>query len=109
MSLKGHGVQLDCSEAVKWFKKAAEQGDPNAQGILGIMYKKGAGAPRNDEQAYFWLTLAGNVGDKDVSAARDEVASHLTPEQIADVKKRIGEWKPTRTKPPAPAKASDKQ
>ena len=30
----GEGVTQDCFEAVKWYRKAAEQGDPDAQSAL---------------------------------------------------------------------------
>jgi TPR repeat protein len=33
----GKGVRQDAAEAVKWYRKAAEQGDPHAQFILGSM------------------------------------------------------------------------
>ena len=32
----GHGVKKDYKQAVKWFKKAAEQGDARAQNALGL-------------------------------------------------------------------------
>ena len=31
---KGEGVTQDCFEAVKWYRKAAEQGEPDAQSAL---------------------------------------------------------------------------
>jgi TPR repeat protein len=37
MYIEGHGVPQDTAEAVKWFRRAAEQGDALAQGELGDM------------------------------------------------------------------------
>ena len=34
----GLGVPQDCQEGVKWFRRAAEQGDARAQSVLGRMY-----------------------------------------------------------------------
>ncbi len=48
----------DRAEAVKWYRKAAEQGFAKAQSNLGFMYSKGHSVPRNDVQAYIWYTLS---------------------------------------------------
>ncbi|MBQ9260201.1 MAG: sel1 repeat family protein [Neisseriaceae bacterium] len=45
-------------------QRAAQQGDPNAQAILGTMYKKGWGVERNDSQAYEWLEKSARQGNK---------------------------------------------
>ena len=37
----GKGVTIDFKEAVKWARRAAEQGDAQGQAILGVMYHKG--------------------------------------------------------------------
>ena len=37
----GKGVPQDYAEAVKWYRKAAEQGDALAQVNMGIVYHKG--------------------------------------------------------------------
>ena len=42
----GQGVQKDYKEAVKWYRKAAEQGYAKAQFNLGFMYYKVKGCPR---------------------------------------------------------------
>jgi len=39
----GQGVRQDYKEAVKWYKKAAEQGYARAQFNLGLMYSQGQG------------------------------------------------------------------
>ena len=35
---EGHGVARDDKVALKWYRKAARQGDAKAQGALGAMY-----------------------------------------------------------------------
>ncbi|NIP71513.1 MAG: sel1 repeat family protein, partial [Gammaproteobacteria bacterium] len=45
-STNGKGVPKDQSEAVKWYREAAEQGDANAQINLGVMYQKGQGVQK---------------------------------------------------------------
>jgi TPR repeat protein len=44
----GHGVPEDYAEAVKWHRKAAEQGLAEAQSHLGYMYAMGQGVPQNN-------------------------------------------------------------
>jgi len=50
------------NEAVKWFKKAAEQGFAKAQYSLGAMYAKGRGVGQNDNEAVKWLRKAADQG-----------------------------------------------
>ncbi len=45
-------------EAIKWFKKAAEQGYARAQYKLGGMYKRGEGVSRDDKEAVKWYKKA---------------------------------------------------
>jgi TPR repeat protein len=45
-----------------WYARAAEQEHSEAQFILGTMYEKGDGVPRNDDQAYRWISLAARQG-----------------------------------------------
>lgn len=47
----GAGVPIDRTEAAHWFRRAAEQGDPNAWLKLGACYYNGVGVERNHEQA----------------------------------------------------------
>ena len=43
---EGRGVPENDTEAVKWYRKAAEQGDASAQYNLGVMYANGWGRSR---------------------------------------------------------------
>ena len=42
----GLGVEKNNTEAVKWYRKAAEQGYAGAQANLGVMYENGRGVKR---------------------------------------------------------------
>jgi TPR repeat protein len=39
MYRRGKGVRRNSAEAVKWYRKAAEQGDADAQDMLNHYYK----------------------------------------------------------------------
>ena len=51
MYAKGEGVPENDAEAVKWFRKAAEQGDADAQYNLGVMYANGEGVLKDEAEA----------------------------------------------------------
>jgi Sel1 repeat-containing protein len=90
----GHGVRQDSAEALKWFRKAAEQGDLRAQHSLGFMYSVGQGVPQNYVEAYRWYNLAAAQADKSAIQDRDILASHMTPSQIAQAQELSREFKP---------------
>jgi TPR repeat protein/serine/threonine protein kinase len=54
----GLGVKQDYSEAVKWFRTAADQGFAPAQDHLGLMYKAGSGVNRDAAEAMKWFRKA---------------------------------------------------
>ena len=64
---KGEGIPPNFSEAVKWFRKAADQNYAAAQYNLGIMYLKGEGVSPDSSTAVKWYRQAAEQG---VSAAQ---------------------------------------
>jgi TPR repeat protein len=58
----GRFVRQDYKEAVKWYTKAAEQGDAGAQNNLGQCYRRGQGVPQDYKEALMWLTMAAEQG-----------------------------------------------
>ena len=52
----------DYSEAAKWFLKAAEQGDADAQYNLALMYENGEGVKKDYKEAVRWYTKAAEQG-----------------------------------------------
>ena len=59
----GNGVKKDEGEAVRWFRKAATQGDAQAQNSLGLMFDEGRGVVKNDREAVRWYRKAADQGD----------------------------------------------
>ena len=72
----------DNREAVKWYRKAAEQGDAKAQERLGHMYANGEGVPQDFVKAHAWMNLAAAQGFQ--AENRDRLAAQMTPAQIAE-------------------------
>jgi TPR repeat protein len=54
----GRGVQKDEEESVKWFRKAAEQNNANAQLGLANAYLRGTSLPKNEAEAVKWYRKA---------------------------------------------------
>jgi uncharacterized protein len=82
----GRGVPQSDTEAAKWFRRAADQGDALAQFYLGVMYNEGRGVPQDYAEAAKWYRLAADQGDAQaqynlgLSYARGE---GVTPDPIA--------------------------
>lgn len=55
----GLGVPENNAEAVKWYRKAALNGDFYAQNNLGLMYKDGEGIAQNYAEAAKWFRNGG--------------------------------------------------
>ena len=62
---KGIGVKKDFSEAVKWYRKAADQGHSSAQNNLGVCYNNGEGVSQDYAEAIRWYQKAAEQGDLD--------------------------------------------
>lgn len=54
----GDVVNIDYSQAVKWYTQAAEQGNSDAQNSLGVCYKIGRGVEIDYDKAVYWFTQA---------------------------------------------------
>ena len=58
-----NGKQKDYVKAVEWYRKAAEQGNSDAQFNLGFCYAKGNGVKKDYEQAVKWFRKAVEQGN----------------------------------------------
>jgi TPR repeat protein len=61
---KGHSyfVSDNYVEAVKWYRKAAERNNADAQNALGICYNYGDGVPQDYAEALRWYRSAAEQG-----------------------------------------------
>ena len=96
---RGAGIPRNSEEAVKWYLKAAKQGQVDAQYDLATAYYMGdRGVARDDKTAFVWLTIAlpslRGVIREFAIGKRDLIAEKLTPEQLAEAQKIAAEWKP---------------
>eukprot|EP01062_Namystynia_karyoxenos_P033224 TRINITY_DN24430_c0_g1_i1.p1 TRINITY_DN24430_c0_g1~~TRINITY_DN24430_c0_g1_i1.p1 ORF type:complete len:468 (+),score=170.19 TRINITY_DN24430_c0_g1_i1:68-1405(+) len=60
----GHGMEQDTAEALRWWRKAAMQGDARSQTNLGMAHLQGsAGAEQSAAGAAAWFRRAAEQGD----------------------------------------------
>ncbi|WP_295388321.1 tetratricopeptide repeat protein, partial [Thiolapillus sp.] len=62
MYAEGQGVRQDLKEAVKWYRRAAEQGYALAQYNLGVIYNNGQGVQQDKKEAVKWFRKAAEQG-----------------------------------------------
>ena len=60
----GQGVAQNYTEAVKWYRLAADQGNAGAQTNIGHLYSDGKGVAQNYTEAAKWYRLAADQGTK---------------------------------------------
>ena len=63
----------DYNEALKWYRKAADQGNAKAMNNIGLLYEKGNGVPQNYQTAKEWYKKALNK-DPNHTKAKDNLA-----------------------------------
>ena len=80
MYAEGRGVPEDHTEAVAWFRKAAEKGNARAQHNLGLMHFYGRGVPEDDVEAHAWFNIAAAQGHTPAAEVKDRVAQQMTPD-----------------------------
>jgi TPR repeat protein len=57
------GSKPDYTQAAKWFRQAAEMGEPHAQLALGLLYWSGRGIEPNAQSAVGWFRKAAEAGE----------------------------------------------
>ncbi|MBR3688065.1 MAG: sel1 repeat family protein, partial [Lentisphaeria bacterium] len=59
----GWGVEENKEEAVKWYRKAAEQGNTYAMAALSGCYMLGEGVNENKAEGIKWLRKSAKLGN----------------------------------------------
>jgi len=83
----GKVAAADFTKARQWYERSAKQGSADAMLGLAVIYGAGQGVPQDKAASYRWLVLASSqhLAPEDaarISAARDDLAKHLTAQQI---------------------------
>jgi TPR repeat protein len=86
------GAARDPVEAVKWFRKAAEQNLPRALSNLGVCYERGEGVAKYEVEAYKWDLLGAAQGDTKAKRNASMLELMMSQEEIAEGKRRADVW-----------------
>jgi TPR repeat protein len=93
MYRNGQGLTQDYAEAAKWFRKAAKQGEANAQCTLGMMYIIAQGVAQDYIEAYKFLKLAADQNHENAMTTLKEIRERMTDIEISEGNRRFGEFK----------------
>jgi TPR repeat protein len=74
----------DYVPAIRLFRPLAEKGNAKAQNVLGVMFRKGEGVPKNPARAHMWFSFAAARGDAKAKAELREVSRTMTREEISE-------------------------
>ena len=84
------GTTKDFSQAVIWFKKAADHEVTDAFEALGMCYKTGQGVPKDEIEAYAYFNLAG-ASKESARRKASEMEVKMPPEARLRGQKRAKE------------------
>jgi TPR repeat protein len=73
----------DYLPAIQLFRPLAEQGNPKALNVLGVMFRKGEGVRKNPVRAHMWFSLGAKRGEASAKAGLREVSRTMTREEIS--------------------------
>src|ERR1035441_10467958 len=92
-SLGKFGLATNHVEAVKWYRKAAEQNHALAQCNLAWCFAEGQGVTKDQVEAYKWNLLAAAQGLGPAREAATRLERRLTRAQLAEGQKRARDFK----------------
>ncbi|HUR46348.1 MAG TPA: SEL1-like repeat protein [Candidatus Saccharimonadales bacterium] len=95
-SAQNDPTESEYKDAVDAVRPLAEAGDPEAQSALGIFYVNGRGVEKDFVEAYKWLKLASDQGDKDAGTAFAVIDKLMTSQEIAEAKSRANSFRPKK-------------
>lgn len=90
---RGEGAPLDEASAFRWFRQAAELGVADSQFNLGVLYQQGRGTNASPQEALYWFSIAARAGDNDARARVATLENQMAPEQVAQTRARIAEFR----------------
>ncbi|MHB8272379.1 tetratricopeptide repeat protein [Bradyrhizobium sp.] len=73
----------DYVPAIRVFRTMAEHGNAKAQNVLGVMFRKGEGVPKNPARAHMWFSFAAKRGEAGAKVELREVSRTMTAQEIS--------------------------
>jgi TPR repeat protein len=88
---ENQNVNSDLAVARNWYRKAAELGNPYAQQRLAELLAKGLGGARDRQQAYMWLLVSIDLGNREAAPVLSSVESDLSKNERDAARQRAVE------------------
>ncbi len=82
-------TEQDYSQSLALCKPLAQQGDDEAQLILGKLYLNGKGVTANQDEAYVWFGLATFAENTEAIALRDKIDAKLNQDTRLKLQERM--------------------
>jgi TPR repeat protein len=73
----------DYVPAIGLFRPLAEQGNPSAQSVLGVMYWKGQGVAKSSARAFMWFSLAAARGDRKAKVELQAISKEISAQDLS--------------------------
>ena len=73
----------DYLPAMRLFRPLAEAGNPKAQSVIGVMYRRGEGVARSTSRAFMWLSLAARRGDSRAKSDLRDISRTMSREEVS--------------------------
>ncbi|KAB1071087.1 hypothetical protein F6X51_20345 [Methylobacterium planeticum] len=89
----------DYASAAAWFRRAAEHGVRDSQYNLAVLYARGLGLTQDLMQSYAWFSAAAAQGDEDAAKKRDDVATKMSPGDLANARSLVAAFRPRKVDP----------
>jgi len=87
-----HYSQNDIAGTTEWWSRAAQGGDEQAMFSLGFIFAEGDRAPHDPVQAHMWYDLAAAHGSADAAYKRDQLASKMSADEVAEARRLARTW-----------------
>ncbi|WND02513.1 tetratricopeptide repeat protein [Temperatibacter marinus] len=82
----------DYRTAIKWYLRAANQGEPEALYNLGNMHRKGYGVLQDYKKAHVFYNLSRYFGWKFNPQTLTDLEEKMTPKNIEEAQKMAHKW-----------------
>ena len=79
----------DYVPAIQLFRALAREGNARAQGLLGVMYRRGQGVARNPQHAFVWLNRASAQGDAGAKVQLHELSQSMSREEWSQARAMV--------------------
>ena len=80
----GKGAEKDCTKALHWYLKAAQQGQSYAQYNCGVLYQNGWGTEKDEDKAFEWYQKAAAQGHEKAKKEAEKIQTRREKEKKED-------------------------